>query len=111
MKLRVIAAAAALVCSASQAFADQRVTVTLETPLAQPREVVASGTVWTCEGATCWAMVDSARAAGVAACKQLSSRVGRISAFGNGKTALEGEKLEKCNAGASVSNRVSSASS
>lgn len=102
MKLRMLAAAAVLSMTfAGAAYADGKVTASLKAPLAAKTKVVAGGAVFACEGDSCVAVKAPARATTVAGCKALVKEVGALTAFSNGKRAIEGEDLAACNAVAS----------
>ena len=99
MKLRMLTAAAVLSLSfAGVAWADGKVSASLQTPVAAKTKVVAGGAVFTCEGATCVAIEAQSRTVTVAGCKELVRKVGAISVFTNGRRAVEGEDLAACNA-------------
>ncbi|MES2035236.1 MAG: hypothetical protein V4466_13770 [Pseudomonadota bacterium] len=98
MKLRMLAAAAILSMSfAGAAYADGKVTVSLKAPVAAKTKVVAGGAVYSCEGDSCIAASAPARAVTVSGCKALVKEVGQVTAFANGKRALEGADLASCN--------------
>jgi hypothetical protein len=104
MKLQTLAAVAALSLTfAGTAFADGKVTATLQAPVAAKTKVLAGGAVFNCEGTTCTAMSVSDRTVTTAGCKDLVKAVGAVSAFG-GVKSLSDANLAKCNgiAGQSV---------
>lgn len=102
MKLRMLAAAAVLsMAFAGVAHADAKLTATLKTPVAAKTKLVVSGAVFVCEGSTCVSSTALARTVTVAGCKALVKEVGELTAFTNGKRAIEGEALAACNAAAS----------
>lgn len=102
MKLRMLAAAAIVSLSfAGAAYADGKVTASLKAPVAAKTKVVVSGAVYNCEGSTCVSLAAPARAVTLAGCKALVKEVGALTAFSNGKRAIEGEDLATCNAVAS----------
>jgi hypothetical protein len=95
----MLTAAAVLSLSfAGVAWADGKVSASLKTPVAAKTKVVAGGAVFTCEGSTCVAIEAPARVVSVAGCKELVKKVGEVSAFANGRRAVEGEALAACNA-------------
>ena len=84
MKLQSLAAVAALSVSlfAGSAFADGRIAVALESPVAAKTKVVAGGAVFVCDGAECVSTAAPSRALTAVACKALAKEVGRVAAFG-----------------------------
>lgn len=102
MKLRMLAAAAILSMSfAGAAYADGKVTASLKAPVAAKTKIVVSGAVYNCEGSTCVSLAAPSRAVTLSGCKALVKEVGELTAFSNGKRAIEGEDLAACNAAAS----------
>lgn len=101
MKLRMLAAAAIFSMTfATAAYADGKLTVSLKAPVAAKTKIVAAGAVFSCEGDTCVASAAPARANTVAGCKALVKEVGEVTAYSNGKRALEAEDLAACNTAA-----------
>lgn len=99
MNLRMLTAAAVLSLSfTGAAYADGKVTASLKAPVAAKTKVVAAGAVFVCEGSTCVASSAQARTVTVAGCKALVKEVGEVTAFANGRRAVEGEDLAACNA-------------
>lgn len=106
MKLQTLAAVAAISFAfAGAAYADGKVTATLQAPVAAKTKVLAGGAVFTCEGVTCTALSVSDRTVTTAGCKDLVKTVGALSAFGGAKS-LSDANLAKCNAGAIVGQSV-----
>ncbi|TCS12414.1 hypothetical protein [Caulobacter sp. BK020] len=102
MKLQSLAAAAALTTClfAGSAFADGRIAVALENPLAVKTKVVAGGAVFVCEGAECVSTAAPSRALTAVSCKALAKEVGRVAAFGGETKSLDADDLTRCNASA-----------
>lgn len=104
MKLQSLAAVAALSVSmslfAGAAFADGRIAVALENPLAAKTKVVAGGAVFVCEGAECVSTAAPSRALTAVSCKALAKEVGRVAAFGGDTKSLDADDLTRCNASA-----------
>ena len=102
MKLQSLAAAAILsTCLfAGSAFADGRIAVALESPVAAKTKVVAGGAVFVCDGAECVSTAAPSRALTAVACKALAKEVGRVSAFGGETKSLDADDLTRCNVAA-----------
>ncbi|SFJ42851.1 hypothetical protein [Caulobacter sp. UNC279MFTsu5.1] len=106
MKLQSLAAVAALSATmatclfAGSAFADGRIAVALENPLAAKTKVVAGGAVFVCEGAECVSTAAPSRALTAVSCKALAKEVGRVAAFGGETRSLDADDLTRCNASA-----------
>ena len=106
MKLQSLAAVAALSSAmavsmfAGSAFADGRIAVALENPLAAKTKVVAGGAVFVCDGAECVSTAAPSRALTAVACKALAKEVGRVSAFGGETKSLDADDLTRCNVSA-----------
>ena len=102
MKLQSLAAVAALTTClfAGSAFADGRIAVALESPLAAKTKVVAGGAVFICDGAECVSTAAPSRALTAVACKALAKEVGRVAAFGGETKSLDADDLTRCNASA-----------
>jgi hypothetical protein len=102
MKLQSLAAVAALsTCLfAGAAFADGRVAVTLESPLAAKAKVIAGGAVFVCDGAECVASAAPSRTLSVISCKALAKEVGRVTAFSGDAKTFDADELTRCNAAA-----------
>jgi hypothetical protein len=100
MKLAFAAAClAASLSLASQALADGRTTVTLETPVAKPIQFVADTGVWDCSGATCVASYTSDGTFGYTQCHAVAKEAGsRIVDFKDESHTLKADALDKCNA-------------
>lgn len=111
MKLRTLAAVAAVSVSmlAAPAFADGRIAVALDAPVAAKTKVVAGGAVFVCEGVECVSAQAPSRAFTAVACKALAKEVGRVSAFGGETKSLDADDLTRCNAVAKGGSAVASA--
>jgi hypothetical protein len=111
MKLRSLAAVAALttVMFAGSAFADGRIAVALDQPLAAKTKVVAGGAVFVCEGAECVSAQAPSRALTAVACKALAKEVGRVAAFGGDTKSLDADDLTRCNVAAKGGSAMASA--
>jgi hypothetical protein len=101
MKLRLATACAlASFALAGSAFADARVSATLEAPAPAKVKVIAAHALFVCKDATCVAAIAPDDAAAVAGCKDLAKKVGRLSAYGSESRSLTAEQLATCNASA-----------
>jgi hypothetical protein len=102
MKLQSLAAVAALTTClfAGSAFADGRIAVALENPVAAKTKVVAGGAVFICDGAECVSAAAPSRALTAVACKALAKEVGPVAAFGGDTKSLDADDLTRCNASA-----------
>ena len=106
MKLQSLAAVAALSSAmavslfAGSAFADGRIAVALENPVAAKTKVVAGGAVFVCDGAECVSTSAPSRALTAVSCKALAKEVGRVAAFGGETKSLDADDLTRCNASA-----------
>jgi hypothetical protein len=102
MKLQSLAAVAALTTClfAGSAFADGRIAVALENPVAAKTKVVAGGAVFVCDGAECVSTAAPSRALTAVACKALAKEVGRVAAFGGETKSLDADDLTRCNVSA-----------
>jgi hypothetical protein len=102
MKLQSLAAVAALSVSlfAGSAFADGRIAVALENPVAAKIKVVAGGAVFICDGAECVSTAAPSRALTAVACKALAKEVGPVAAFGGDTKSLDADDLTRCNVSA-----------
>jgi hypothetical protein len=102
MKLQSLAAAAALTTClfAGSAFADGRIAVALQNPVAAKTKVVAGGAVFVCDGAECVSTAAPSRALTAVACKALAKEVGPVAAFGGDTKSLDADDLTRCNASA-----------
>jgi len=112
MKFNIVAACAALSLSVSLggvAFADGRVTATLEAPQAHAK-FIAAHAVWICDGAACVAGTAPDDSAGLTGCKDLAKKVGRLSAYAGEGRALDEKALAKCNAVAATPAPIGTAS-
>ncbi len=112
MKFNIVTACAALALSAGfggAAFADGRVTATLQTPQAQTN-FIAAHAVWDCAGASCVAGTAPDDTATVTGCKDLAKKVGRLSAYASEGKALDDKALAKCNTAAAAPAPIGTAS-
>ncbi|MEO8812715.1 MAG: hypothetical protein ABI376_07370 [Caulobacteraceae bacterium] len=101
MKHQFATACAALsLAFAGSAFADGRVTATLETPQPAPAKFIAAHAVWNCVGAACVAAIAPDNAGSLDGCRDMAKKVGRLSAYGEFKP-LDSKALAKCNLAAS----------
>ena len=101
MKAMLLAAVAAFSLAGAASAAD-RIVAQLEAPVAAKTKIVAGGSLWNCEGATCVAAQQSSGATSVRACKSLAKEVGRLTAFGAERVSFAAEQLSKCNAAAAA---------
>jgi hypothetical protein len=92
---KAIFAAVALFAVAGVAQAKDVVTAKLEKPVAETVRVIASNSVWTCEGDTCRTVLQRAMTA--RACGQLAKEVGRVTSFGATDRALPEAEIAACN--------------
>lgn len=100
MKLRILAAAAALASlSATAAFAAEPVTAKLQAPLASPVKFIAGGAIFACEGDTCVASSATSQTFATSTCKAVAAKVGAIASF-EGRKTLEDARLAECNTAA-----------
>lgn len=99
MLIKSLALAGLISLGATAAFADTLLTATLTQPVSKPSKVIASDTLWSCDGATCQTMVSDYRAQSVSLCRDLTKEVGAVSAYGAGGTQFPADQLAKCNAG------------
>jgi hypothetical protein len=109
MKLAIAAAFAALTLAGS-AFADSRLTATLDSPQGAPAKFIAAHAVWDCEGATCVAQVAPDESFGAMSCRDLAKRVGHVSSYASESKSLDSKALEKCNVGAASPAAIGTAS-
>ena len=101
MKLRLATACAlATFALAGSAFAEARISATLEAPKAAKTKLIAAHAVFVCQDASCVAGVAPDDSASVWGCKELAKKVGRLSAYGNEYRSLTTEQLASCNAAA-----------
>ncbi|HEY2177789.1 MAG TPA: hypothetical protein VGH15_04345 [Caulobacteraceae bacterium] len=109
MKLAIAAAFAALTLAGS-AFADTRLTATLDSPQGAPSKFIAAHAVWNCEGATCVAQVAPDESFGATSCKELAKRLGHVASYASDTKSLDNKALEKCNTGAAAPAAIGTAS-
>ncbi len=101
MKSTVLAACSALLLfAAGSAAAAERITANLEAPVAAKTKIVAGGSVWTCEGGSCFAVAQTSRSTSVRACQSLAKEVGRVASFGSTDDLFVDAQLGKCNTAA-----------
>ena len=91
MKLRIIAAASAVVSllAAGSAIAEGTVTANLS----------AANAVFTCAAQRCVAATTTDETYSLSGCKALAKKVGKLTSFSNPKHELSADDLAKCNAG------------
>jgi hypothetical protein len=104
------ACAAFTLAMAGSAFADGRVTATLDSPQSAQARLIVGPAAWNCEGATCVANGQPEDTAGLGACRDLARKVGRISSYVSDARTLDAAALAKCNKSAAVSVPVTAAS-
>lgn len=92
---KAIFAAVAVFALAGVAQAKDVVVAKLEAPVAETVRVIASNSVWTCEGDTCRTVLQ--RAVTARACGELAKEVGRIATFGATDRTLPADQIERCN--------------
>ena len=98
MKLSIATACAAFAISlAGSAFADVRVTATLESAGSAPKQLIAAHSVWNCASDSCSTNEAADEVASLDGCKDLAKQVGRVSEY-KGFRALDAKALAKCNA-------------
>lgn len=91
----ILIAAVATVSFTGAAYAGDVFTVKLEGAAAE-RQVIASNTVWICEGDTCRARPN--HAASVRACRQFVRETGaRVVAYGPEGGELTADEIARCN--------------
>ncbi|MBV8594503.1 MAG: hypothetical protein JOZ27_09410 [Caulobacteraceae bacterium] len=99
MKIHLAAACAAITLGlAGAAFADGRVTATLESPAA-PAKLIAAHAVFNCAGTSCISGPAPDTAGTLDGCRELAHKVGRLTAYGEFKP-LDEKALAKCNTAA-----------
>ncbi len=84
---------------AGAAFADGRVTATLEQPASGQAKFIAAHSTWTCAGGVCSTGVAPDDAGTLDGCKDFAKKMGRVSAYGEFKP-LDSNALAKCNTAA-----------
>ena len=101
MKLRLAAACAVMsFACATSALADQRITATLETPQAAASKIIVAHAVWNCAESSCVAGFAPDDIGGVAGCREVVKKLGRLTAYSTEYRALDAAALAKCNAAA-----------
>jgi hypothetical protein len=110
MKTLIATACAALsLAMAGSAFADDRVTATLDSPQGPGTRIIAGSALWHCDGAACVAVGQPEDTGGLEACRDLARKVGRISAYAGDRKPLDTAALEKCNKSAATNVPVNTA--
>ncbi len=95
MKLSIATAIAAL-SLAGTAFADGRVTATLDQGANAPGKFIAAHAAWTCTGGACATGVANDDAGSLDGCKDFVKHAGRVTSYGEFKP-LDAKSLAKCN--------------
>jgi hypothetical protein len=101
MPIKSLALAGLLSLAAVPAFADTVLTASLAQPVSKETKVIASDTLWDCQGATCTTQVSDYRAQSVSLCRDLTKEVGAVSTYSAAGSSFAAEQLAKCNAGRS----------
>ena len=101
-RLSLTLAALVSLASAGSALAADRIVAQLEAPVAAKTKIVAGGSVWSCEGATCSAVNVSSRSTSLRSCQSLAKEVGRLSTFGGERAVFPAEQLTRCNTAAAT---------
>lgn len=109
MKIALATAFAALTLAGS-AFADTRVTVTLDAPQPAHAGVMAAHALWNCAGSTCVADGAPDETFSVDGCKDIAKQFGHVSAFAGDVKALDAKALARCNVSAAAPAPVGTAS-
>jgi hypothetical protein len=99
MMFKALALAGLISLGAGSAFADTVLVATLAQPVSKPTKVIASDTLWSCDGASCQTAVSDYRAASTSLCRDLTKEVGAVNAYGPAGSAFAADQLAKCNAG------------
>lgn len=105
-----LATAFAALTLAGSAFADTRVTVTLDAPQPARASVMAAHAMWTCADATCVAEAAPDETFSVDGCKDIAKQFGRVSAYAGDVKALDAKALARCNVSAAAPAAVGTAS-
>jgi hypothetical protein len=109
MKIQFATACAVLSLGmAGAAFADGRVTATLEQPTSGQAKFIAAHATWTCTGGACVSGVAPDTAGELDGCKDFAKKMGRVSAYGEFKP-LDAKALAKCNMAAAAPATVTTA--
>ena len=101
MKLRFLAASAALACLiAGPAFASQHVPITVElkAPIAQPVRIIVGDVIWSCSESRCVAPLATIETFSNRVCKTLVRKVGPVASFTSQRRGFEPAELDRCNA-------------
>ncbi len=109
MKFALATAFAAFTLAGS-AFADTRVTVTLDAPQPTRASFMAAHAVWNCAGATCVATAAPEETYSVDGCKDIAKQLGHVAAFTGDAKSLDSKALDRCNKSAAVPALVGTAS-
>lgn len=98
----ILVAAIASTAFVGVAYArDPIVTIKLEAPVAGVTRVIASDTIWNCEGDTCVAR--PTHSVNVRACRQFAREAGiRVTSYGSEADALNADDLARCNGDAAT---------
>ena len=72
-----------------------QLTATLKAPLAQPRQQIIDGVMWSCTGDTCQGADEGQQLAGT--CGQVVRHFGQVSAFASSSRKLADAALARCN--------------
>ncbi len=109
MKIQFATACAVLSLGmAGAAFADGRVTATLEQPGSGQAKFIAAHSTWTCSSGACVSGIAPDDAGTVDGCKDFAKKMGRVSAYGEFKP-LDAKALAKCNLAAAAPATVTTA--
>jgi hypothetical protein len=102
MKIQFATACAVLSLGmAGAAFADGRVTATLEQPTAGQAKFIAAHSTWNCSARSCVSGIAPDDAGTIDGCKDFAKKMGRVSAYGEFKP-LDAKALAKCNMAAAA---------
>jgi hypothetical protein len=93
---------------AGAAFADGRVTATLEQPGSGQAKFIAAHSTWNCSGGSCVSGIAPDDAGTIDGCKDFAKKMGRVSAYGEFKP-LDAKALAKCNLAAAAPATVTTA--
>jgi hypothetical protein len=88
-------ALAPLAASPAAAAPAAQFTATLKAPLAQPRQQIIDGVMWSCAGDTCQGADEGQQLAGT--CGQVVRSFGQVTAFANSSRKLADAALARCN--------------
>jgi hypothetical protein len=97
MKLRFVAAIAAIATlSAGSAFAAP-IVAKLQTPVSGKAKLIAGGAVFSCEADACTSNSPSSSTYATSTCKTIANKFGPVVSF-TGRKSLEADRLADCNA-------------